>query len=50
MIFSIFAVMFVASNKGASCATWANMMASDALAYYPDFPKPDAMPVVVRLN
>lgn len=41
-------VMFIASNKGASCTTWANTMASDAKDYYPTFAKPNAMPIVVR--
>jgi len=40
-------VMFVASNKGASCVTWANTMASDAHNFYPNFRKPEDMPIVM---
>jgi len=40
-------VAFVASNKGASCDRWTEVMREDAKSYYPDFPVPESMPVVV---
>ena len=42
-------VVFISSNKGADCRTWADEMATDALDYYPDSAEPDSMPLVVSL-
>jgi len=40
-------IMFVASNQGASCSDWSKYMRDDAKSWYPNYPKPDSMPIVV---
>jgi len=41
-------VVFISSNKGADCRTWADEMATDALDYYPDSAEPDSLPLVMH--